>query len=438
MTRQTGFPVITAEALAELRRRIGIPVRRPEPYIETATRDAVRHWMAGIGDRNPFWLDAGVAPPTILFAMDRIVSGYVGGLPGIHAMYGGTDFRWQRPIRIGDAIVGDSVSLDLVEKPSQFARRAIQQICRTTFRNQTRDIVCEADSWCFRTERDTARERGKYSAVEPPRYTEREIDAIATAYRAEEARGRAPRYWDDVTVGDALPDVVKGPLTVTSVIAFVQGWGSLYVRAHGLAFENVRASSRARHSERLRRPRAAGARALGRRDGVGRRGTRRLRLRPRACRLARAPGHQLDGRRGILAPTQRAGAPARPDRRHDVVVDPRRDAVGPEERGERHGDRAPLDRAEDRTVEGRGRIEDDGDAIAVLDAAPREEVREAGRPRRQLTKAVLLHPAVVELDAQGRSPPDVAIDALVGEVQPRSPSKSFHSASQRKARSASG
>ena len=88
MTRQTGFPVITAEALAELRRRIGIPVRRPEPYIETATRDAVRHWMAGIGDRNPFWLAAGVAPPTILFAMDRIVSGYVGGLPGIHAMSG--------------------------------------------------------------------------------------------------------------------------------------------------------------------------------------------------------------------------------------------------------------------------------------------------------------------------------------------------------------
>ncbi len=30
---------------------------------------------------------------------------------------------------------------------------------------------------------------------------------------------------------------MKGPLTVTSVIAFVQGWGSLYVRAHGLAFD---------------------------------------------------------------------------------------------------------------------------------------------------------------------------------------------------------
>src|SRR6185436_10793778 len=40
-----------------------------------------------------------------------------------------------------------------------------------------------------------------------------------------------------VSVGDAMPVVVKGPLTVTSVVAFVQGWGSLYVRAHGLAFD---------------------------------------------------------------------------------------------------------------------------------------------------------------------------------------------------------
>src|SRR5437899_12661659 len=141
------FPTITPEALESLRSRIGKAVPRPEPYIEVATRDAIRHWAQGIGDRSPFWAEARVAPPTLLFAMDRIVSGYVGGLPGIHAMYGGTDFRWQRPIRIGDTIVGESVLLDLVEKPSRFARRAIQQTYRTTFRSQAGDVVCEADSW---------------------------------------------------------------------------------------------------------------------------------------------------------------------------------------------------------------------------------------------------------------------------------------------------
>lgn len=231
------FPVISDAALAELRARVGQAVRRPQPYIEVATPDAVRHWAHGIGDRNPHWLEHGLAPPTILFAMDRIVSGYVGGLPGIHAMYAGTDFQWSRPISVGDRVVGDSVLLDLVEKPSKFARRAIQQTYRTTFRNQQDEVVGVADSWCFRTERDTARERGKYRGVERHRYAAAEIAAIEAAYRDEQVRGATPRWWDDVAVGEALPVVVKGPLTVTSVIAFVQGWGSLYVRGHGLAFD---------------------------------------------------------------------------------------------------------------------------------------------------------------------------------------------------------
>ncbi len=231
------FPTITDEALAALRARVGHAVRRPEPYIEVATRDAIRHWADGIGDRNPFWLRQRVAPPTILFALDRIVSGYVGGLPGIHAMYGGTDFRWRLPIREGDRVVGESVLLDLVEKSSAFARRAIQQTYRTTFKNQDGAIVCEADSWCFRTERDTARERGKYQATTRAQYTTEDIERIRRRYAEEEIRGDVTRYWEDVQVGDSMPAVCKGPLTVTSVIAFVQGWGSLYVRAHGLAFD---------------------------------------------------------------------------------------------------------------------------------------------------------------------------------------------------------
>jgi len=231
------FPTITDEALTALRARLGQPVRRPEPYIEVATRDAIRHWAHGIGDRNPHWAAARQAPPTILFAMDRIVSGYVGGLPGIHAMYGGTDFRWRREIREDDRLTGASVLLDLEEKPSAFARRAIKQTYRTTFTDPGGAIVCEADSWCFRTERDTARERAKYAPVEPHRYSADDIERIRAGYRDEQVRGAAPRYVEDVKPGETLPEVVKGPLTVTSIVAFVQGWGSLYVRAHGLAFD---------------------------------------------------------------------------------------------------------------------------------------------------------------------------------------------------------
>ena len=231
------FPTISDEALGALRALVGKEIRRPEPYVEVATRDAIRHWAHGIGDRNPLWAAARLAPPTILFAMDRIVSGYVTGLPGIHAMYAGSDFRWRRAVREGDRVLGRSVLLDLEEKASTFARRAIRQTYRTTFVDDAGAIVCEADSWCFRTERDTARELQKYRALEPHRYAPEEIERIRRAYAGEAIRGAAPRYWEDVTVGEPLPEVVKGPLTVTSVIAFVQGWGSLYVRAHGLAFD---------------------------------------------------------------------------------------------------------------------------------------------------------------------------------------------------------
>ena len=152
-------------------------------------------------------------------------------------MYAGSDFRWRRAVREGDRVLGRSVLLDLEEKASTFARRAIRQTYRTTFVDDAEAIVCEADSWCFRTERDTARELQKYRALEPHRYAPEEIERIRRAYAGEAIRGAAPRYWEDVTVGEPLPEVVKGPLTVTSVIAFVQGWGSLYVRAHGLAFD---------------------------------------------------------------------------------------------------------------------------------------------------------------------------------------------------------
>jgi len=49
---------------------------------------------------------------------------------------------------------------DLVEHETRFAGRSIQQIYRCEFYNQNRELVAEGDSWCFRTERDTARERG--------------------------------------------------------------------------------------------------------------------------------------------------------------------------------------------------------------------------------------------------------------------------------------
>jgi acyl dehydratase len=250
----TLFPKITDQGLAELRKRIGEPIEDTlEPWCYEATRDSIRHYAHGIGDDNPLWCNPTyaanskyggiIAPPSFLFATSRIISGYVGGLAGVHAMWAGADWTWHIPVRRNDEVTTTAYLKDLVEHETRFAGRAIRQVYHVKFYNQTKELVAEADSWCFRTDRDLAREQGtKYREIkEKPRkvYTPDEIATIYALYAQEEVRGPHPRYFEDVSVGDLLPAMVKGPMTVTGFIAFAQGWGGLYIRANKLNWRQV-------------------------------------------------------------------------------------------------------------------------------------------------------------------------------------------------------
>jgi acyl dehydratase len=248
------FPSITDQGLDQLRQRIGAKIENTlEPWCHEATRDNIRHYAHGIGDDNPLWCDptyaAGtrwggiIALPSFLFATSRIVSGYVGGLPGVHAMWAGADWTWHKPVHRNDAITTEAWLKELREHETRFAGRAVQQIYHVDFFNQHGDMVAQADSWCFRTDRDIARETGrKYTEVKArpaAHYTEEELARIYKRYHDEEIRGATPRYWDDVAEGESLPVMVKGPMTVTGFIAYAQGWGGLYIRANKLAWQQV-------------------------------------------------------------------------------------------------------------------------------------------------------------------------------------------------------
>jgi acyl dehydratase len=253
-TTERTFPKITDEGLEDLRKRIGLKIgATAEPWCYEATRDNIRHYAHGIGDDNPLWCDPEyaaktpyggiIALPSFLFSTSRIVSGYVGGLPGVHAMWSGADWQWHKLVKRNDTISTEAYLKDLVEHQTRFAGRAVQQIYHVDFFNQDGDRVAEADSWCFRTERDHAREQGsKYKEVrarEPRRYSPEEIQEAYKLYAQEEVRGSTPRYWEDVKEGEALPVMFKGPMTVTGFIAYAQGWGGLYIRANKLAWRLI-------------------------------------------------------------------------------------------------------------------------------------------------------------------------------------------------------
>ena len=147
-----------------------------------------------------------------------------------------------KPIHRNVELRTEAYLKDLVEHDTRFAGRAVQQIYHVDFFDaKTGDQLAAADSWCFRTERNHAAEKGtKYSDVKsrkPRVYTQEELDSYTKHYEQEEVRGSKTRYWDDVAEGEALPTMVKGPMTVTGFIAYAQGWGGLYIRANKMAWK---------------------------------------------------------------------------------------------------------------------------------------------------------------------------------------------------------
>jgi acyl dehydratase len=112
---------ITDEGIAKLRARIGkgFPGRRP--WRTEVTRDAIYHLALAIGDLNPLYLDDEyarktrwgtlLAPPIIVQSMDTLRavghSGLPEGLPGVHSIWTGSLYEWERPVKLGDRLRAD-------------------------------------------------------------------------------------------------------------------------------------------------------------------------------------------------------------------------------------------------------------------------------------------------------------------------------------------
>ncbi len=160
---------------------------------------------------------------------------------GIHVFVSGGTWDWYRPIYPGDRLYafGGEETLDV--KQSEFAGRSVVQVRRDVVLNQRGEVVGVYRILRILTERKAARNRGKYADIEPAHYTDEDYERIDAIYAQEGPRGAEKRYWEDVKVGDELPPMVKGPLTVTEMIAFhAGGYGFVPygLRASRLGYKN--------------------------------------------------------------------------------------------------------------------------------------------------------------------------------------------------------
>ncbi len=142
---------------------------------------------------------------------------------GIHVFVSGGTWDWYQPPRPGDRIYSFAGEESLEVKKSEFGGRSVIQIRRDVKFNQHGQVLAVYRILRVLTERKTARDRGKYADISPATYTDDELAAIEERYAGETRRGAEPRWWEDVGIGDQLPPMTKGPLTVTDIIAFHAG-----------------------------------------------------------------------------------------------------------------------------------------------------------------------------------------------------------------------
>ncbi len=223
------------EFIAKTREMTGLEVREREPWNSEASADAIRHFAYGTDDNNPLWLDAAhaansrykklVAPPAFLVSvLYPILHGSPVEAP-LSSLIGGVEFEWFLPVLIGDTLRAKSVQKDMYEKKSKTGRRLIFVISECTYWNQGGKIVARATGTMIRTT-----QVGTELLFERPirRYTDQELEEIGQAFKSERQTGNQTLCWEDVAVGQEIPPIVRGPLTIGDMVCWNAAVGPSY------------------------------------------------------------------------------------------------------------------------------------------------------------------------------------------------------------------
>lgn len=228
--------------------------RANKPYIPTrlyfneeATKDAIRHFAEGIGDTNPLFCDDEyakatkykkiVAPPCFLYSIFWVPLG--SGAAGVHGWYSGGEWEWYRPICLGDKFKVVCILRELVEKKGRMTggNSIFIDYTDVVYMNQRDEIVAKERQHTIWAPRSSSGSAGKYRKTARPIYDRKGWGKILDMYEREEVRGNEPRFWEDVEVGGMIGPMIKGPLTVRDIIAWLMGVGSPFFRAHKIEYD---------------------------------------------------------------------------------------------------------------------------------------------------------------------------------------------------------
>lgn len=238
---------ITDEDIQRAKDQIGVAVHQHDvAWNQFPNGDALAHFAFGCGDDNPLFHDphygqntrwhAQIASPTfpISAGIDQTPAFtdpdrkklFKGLFRGTGKYYSGVKWTWYKPVYAGKPLLAETYTLDVTVKDSEFSGgRSVKETYRYLYVDIDGIPIATRDESYISAERQGSKKSGKYSHIERHHWTEADLADIDQAYDDEVRRGSNPQWWEDISDGDMLPAVMKGPLTVVDVISMHMGWG---------------------------------------------------------------------------------------------------------------------------------------------------------------------------------------------------------------------
>ncbi|MET0240142.1 MAG: MaoC family dehydratase N-terminal domain-containing protein [Sphingobium sp.] len=188
-----------------------------------------------------------VAPQSFPIATDDghgAAPACVGCIPNSHLLFGGDEW-WYYDARVfaGDRLSNERIPFDYVVKTTGFAGPTCFQRGDNIYRNQHGEMVAKQRSTAIRYLAHAGGENVDTAEAEDPEWTDAEIDALEDRkfawIKGLHDLGHKERWWDDIGVGDQLPERVFGPHSVASFATewrafLVNTWGTMDLRKNDL------------------------------------------------------------------------------------------------------------------------------------------------------------------------------------------------------------
>ncbi|MFK4872268.1 MaoC family dehydratase N-terminal domain-containing protein [Novosphingobium sp. ZW T3_23] len=226
------------------------------PMREPVANNDIRRWVHAMHYANLLHFDPAtfeasrwgrlVAPQSFAIATDDghgAAPACVGCIPNSHLLFGGDEWWFYGPrIEAGDVVTNTRIPFDYKIKETGFGPTCFQR-GDNNYSNQKGEEIARQRSTAIRYLAHAGGDSVKAEDFDEPEWTDEAIAALEDRkfawIKMLHDLGHKERWWDDVVVGDQLPERVFGPHSLASFATewrayIVNTWGTMDLRKNDL------------------------------------------------------------------------------------------------------------------------------------------------------------------------------------------------------------